>query len=407
MLKKILFEYQLDLFTGEKSEYIPKDEFEQILKRKLEFSSKNDNTDKNIKSFKDVYNMMDDIEDSVIQDLIHGKSSTEGLTSYFLINKVISNADILSDLEGFNNELHNIKDDAISELTDYEIDDNDSDDMLFTFDDVDLFINDLSTYNVIKKYIIQYYEDHLDQLDVDKKLYEEKKIDVIRIIEESFEQPYDIAKKFFEDLIDLEDIIDNIYMEVIDEPIVRENLKNSFREQDINIHSMLSTMESYKEEINGDECIYIERSITTGDQESINENLGIFWSYEKDKAEAYQGSLSDEYTIKLYGYAPISSVNWQNTFYKSLYELNYEYEAELKEGALLYIDRIYFDGGARRDGSVFNSSLSKVARDMAAIYFPNKSQLRYSHLILQQIKANRRYEENKEIKFKNYMRSTS
>jgi len=104
-------------------------------------------------------------------------------------------------------------------------------------------------------------------------------------------------------------------------------------------HSLLIDTVYYDEMtswIHGDHLIY--REMTMSDQiESIDDikesGVGIYWSYDKNSAEAYSGRDNGQNNIVLLtATVEAENVDWEQTLTKSLYSLSNEREIELIEG---------------------------------------------------------------------------
>lgn len=93
--------------------------------------------------------------------------------------------------------------------------------------------------------------------------------------------------------------------------------------------------------------IKIWRSISFGKGDKVDvytnasnyKGVGVYWSWDEDKAEAYWGERDgDEYI--LHGLVRPDDINWQNTIYKSAYHLKNECEIELEESGAVLIYRV-------------------------------------------------------------------
>lgn len=72
------------------------------------------------------------------------------------------------------------------------------------------------------------------------------------------------------------------------------------------------------------------------------DGLGIYWSYIKGGANAYCSDNFKDGTshIVLRGYVDPSNINWENTIYKTIYNLNFELEIEVNEESPIEIFEI-------------------------------------------------------------------
>lgn len=105
--------------------------------------------------------------------------------------------------------------------------------------------------------------------------------------------------------------------------------------------------------IDGHDCIKVWRAIkvdmTSEAPLSLNDGIGIYWSYEEGNVESYNASGAGADDIIVEAFIPIGSVNWEQTVYKALYHLNYETEIEVFENQQVYIKKIYVDGAKSDD----------------------------------------------------------
>lgn len=125
--------------------------------------------------------------------------------------------------------------------------------------------------------------------------------------------------------------------------------------------------------INGEDCMHVWRAVSLNmDAEhplSINDGVGLYWSYDEGGAEAhgaseYGGSFVN---VVLEAYVPLRNINWEQTIYKTLYGLRYEREIEVIDNRKIYLKRIIIE-----NENIFND-LQMKAEFIMKTYFTKKS----------------------------------
>lgn len=184
--------------------------------------------------------------------------------------------------------------------------------VLIDCDLVDIDLNDYlyndSFFYDIREYIFQFLKSK--KIEINDAI---KKCNDIVTLSEYLEEEYDYdLEAGFDDIIDI--IILEDYSLIIETTYYDE-------------------MTSW---VHSDHLIY--REMTMSDKiESIDDikesGVGIFWTFDKDSAEAYSGRGDGENNIVLLtATVEAENVDWEQTLTKSLYSLSNEREIELIEG---------------------------------------------------------------------------
>lgn len=131
--------------------------------------------------------------------------------------------------------------------------------------------------------------------------------------------------------------------------------------------------------VNGEDCLLLWRSIRVDLVAryplSVNDGVGVYWSYDIDGAVPHGAVSHDDIgmwgeDIILEAYAPISSVDWSITLYKTFWGLNDEMEVELFEAEDVYIDEIIIG----ENGSKTFVELGMKAQLIFDTYFKKKKE---------------------------------
>lgn len=196
-----------------------------------------------------------------------------------------------------------------------------------------------------------YIEDIKSLVDIETEFQERFDVDIFdkeEISQQEFEEYKEKYTEFVKEVIYFEDDIlfeifeDDDYFYNKEKYIIDYIMDNNYGEEKYDIFFMTDNFnDNGVETIDGKECIYLERVIDVEDlEEDLYEgHLGIYWSYVAGGGESYQGSGGDiKVTFKVY--VPLESVNWWETFYKLIYDLNYETEVELLSDSIIYLKEI-------------------------------------------------------------------
>lgn len=226
-----------------------------------------------------------------------------------------------------NVEEHSIKDFIESYKSDKEIITNSK------YDNPDEIINHFD-FTIIAKDVIE------EEGEEDKFEYEEfNKDDVEEFIKDTKIKLSETEQDTFDEMHDyirgekLYDIFDSL-----------DDFIDWMKEKDyINYETLFST--EYYDNVNyilnhevEDDKITIYRAMTIkldGEEHKIDnreQGVGIYWSYEEGGAEAHGGDWNtDRHLIVLKAKIHINNVDWERTFYKSVYSLSDEREIETKD----------------------------------------------------------------------------
>jgi len=199
----------------------------------------------------------------------------------------------------------------------------------------------------------------------------------------------DIDEEFFMEIflpslnpfpaIDNIKVLDSVYIIYdalyhIDE--VRDTFLEAYKKEkedssyDDGIDTMFFYMKDDAETINGVDHIYAEREIKFSYEEyreifqSYN-SLGIYWSWAEGYGEAYGGRGDVRVLYK--ALIPVSSVNWEATFMKNVYDLKYEKELEVYEGVNIKLTEVHL----QLDN--YKNDFYNAITSIASTYFPTKS----------------------------------
>ena len=69
--------------------------------------------------------------------------------------------------------------------------------------------------------------------------------------------------------------------------------------------------------------------------------VGVYWTYEFDKAEAYNSRYEREYILDGWVYA--DAIDWEQTIYRSLYNLKEEREIKLYDGSSIQLVEVFME----------------------------------------------------------------
>lgn len=261
-------------------------------------------------------------------------------------------------------------------ITDYftfainnDMDDEDFHSLMKDFSRSDETIENFEDDDLIKQFVEDMYNNEIGD--------SEDKVTTINKIITYTEKHIDI---FFKDYADEDFVETNYYDSFV------ETMKNSVVEES-NIYIAIDTMEDESLVIDGQECVYVERNINIENLDSIKENLGIYWSWAVDGGQVYHGS-GGTHEVRLIGYAPVSSINWEETSFKSMWSLKHEQEVELLEDVPVYLQKI--DILTATDIRL-NAYLAELASIIQSTYFKGKKfgKPEYKKAIYDQLIANR------------------
>lgn len=126
-------------------------------------------------------------------------------------------------------------------------------------------------------------------------------------------------------------------------------LQESKDKFDEDVSSMQATVEdAYDKDENGLIDCWRTVAYTKGSEKDLYLNImkhggvGVYWSWDQDKAEAYWGE-SGGYSITLHGKVAVEDVDWSETLYRSAYGLKEECEIRMKDGSKILVTGYHDD----------------------------------------------------------------
>jgi hypothetical protein len=137
----------------------------------------------------------------------------------------------------------------------------------------------------------------------------------------------------------LEDIFKN--PEKFEEYLLEKHKNNLFQQINTDDYEKLESIIYNSDEPNR---LLIHRAITLPvnikELEEIDETgVGVYWTYDYDKAESYNSKYNREFVFSVY--ADVNCIDWEQTIRRSLYSLSEEKEVNVYEGADLELVSVY------------------------------------------------------------------
>ena len=228
----------------------------------------------------------------------------------------------------------NPKDIGMKYLKDREGEYNKSDNDINTWHEAEQFINDADNRKMAMDRAIDYDDDSsFDTIHFEEISIEDIKPFTFRYIENNFRQEMD-REKYLDLFEDVQKISDSSELEAI---FNKYDLDwNKFKDIAEEVDKYDQIYSEYYEAFNSwvhsnDGVVYRAMQIPSklDDLKDIEyKGVGIYWSYEEEGAETHWGS-GDKNEIVLVAEVEPEDVNWEESLYKSYYNLSEEMEVVL------------------------------------------------------------------------------
>lgn len=185
----------------------------------------------------------------------------------------------------------------------------------------------------------------------------------------------------------LDDLISD--REEFEEKLLNDNKKKLFNECDTEYYEDLESA-VWKSEREGDgKRMLIYRAVTLpntiNNLEELEYNgVGVYWTYDFDKAEAYWSAHDREFILT--AYADTNSIDWETTVHHSIYNLKEEKEIKIWDGADLELVGIFMkDFYNKQDlqketdriSKMFNSKYEREVHDYIRGKYKNLSTIEF------------------------------
>lgn len=132
------------------------------------------------------------------------------------------------------------------------------------------------------------------------------------------------------------------------------------------VTTMFDTMDRGKDTIDGKECIQVKRIMTLEDVDSLDNNVGIFWTWNVYN-DSVHGQSNLPYLYNLKGYMPVESVDWAYTIITAFWAFSDENEVRGFHDGIVYINEIslFADRTNRK-------AIDGIQRRLKSVFFDDK-----------------------------------